>query len=85
MKVTAILFFIISKLTFSIEAIDIPVIGILTQETYWSEFRNSTHSNNTYIAASYVKAIESSGGRVVPVFTNRTITYYMYVKSDLLM
>uniref|UniRef100_A0A2H8TKB7 folate gamma-glutamyl hydrolase n=1 Tax=Melanaphis sacchari TaxID=742174 RepID=A0A2H8TKB7_9HEMI len=56
-----------------------PVIGILAQEVYWSSFKNLRPSNYTYIAASYVKAIEASGGRVVPVFTNRTTEYYKNV------
>ncbi|XP_022168636.1 gamma-glutamyl hydrolase A-like, partial [Myzus persicae] len=54
-----------------------PVIGILTQEVYWSSFKNLVPLNNSYIAASYVKSIEASGGQVVPVFTNRTTEYYM--------
>jgi len=38
-----------------------PVIGVVTEPT-------STHGNSTsYIAASYVKWIESAGGRVVPL------------------
>ncbi|CAH1722376.1 unnamed protein product [Aphis gossypii] len=56
-----------------------PVIGILTQEVYWSSFNNLKPSNYSYIAASYVKAIEASGGRVVPVFTNRTTEYYINI------
>ncbi|NP_001192053.1 gamma-glutamyl hydrolase-like precursor [Acyrthosiphon pisum] len=56
-----------------------PVIGILTQEVYWSYLNHLKPYNNSYIAASYVKAIEASGGRVVPVFTNRTTEYYMDV------
>lgn len=59
-----------------------PVIGILTQEIYWSSFRNHSLPYKTYIAASYVKAIESSGGRVVPVFTNKTSKYYVYVVNN---
>lgn len=55
-----------------------PVIGILTQEIYWSAFKDYLPSYKSYVAASYVKAIESSGGRVVPVFTNRTYKYYGY-------
>ncbi|XP_060869860.1 gamma-glutamyl hydrolase A-like [Metopolophium dirhodum] len=69
---TLILSFV-TKLTYCNER---PVIGILTQEVYWSTFKNVIPFNNSYIAASYVKAIEASGGRVVPVFTNRTTEYY---------
>ncbi|XP_015365718.1 PREDICTED: gamma-glutamyl hydrolase B-like [Diuraphis noxia] len=70
---TLILSFVI-KLTICNER---PVIGILTQEVYWSGFRKSVPLNSSYIAASYVKSIEASGGRVVPVFTNRTTKYYI--------
>jgi len=59
-----------------------PVIGILTQEVYWSSLKNITPFNNSYIAASYVKAIEASGGRAIPVFTNRTTEYYVYVTTE---
>jgi len=57
---------------------------ILTQEIYWSRFKNVVPFKNSYIiAASYVKEIEASGGRVVPVFSNRTTEYYMYVTVKL--
>jgi len=69
----------VTKLTICNER---PVIGVLTQEVYWSSFKNLKPSNYSYIAASYVKAIEASGGRVVPVFTNRTTEYYMYVTAE---
>lgn len=72
-----LLLFFSTKLIFCTED---PVIGILAQETYWSDIRQTTSLNSTYIAASYVKAIEASGGRVIPVFTNRTTEYYAYVK-----
>lgn len=71
-----LILFFSTKLTFCTET---PVIGILAQETYWSDFCQTTSLNSTYIVASYVKAIEASGGRVVPVFTNRTTEYYAYV------
>jgi len=59
---------------------DGPVIGVLTQDIYWSSFRHYKPSSlstfNSYVAASYVKAIEASGGRVVPVFNNKSTEYY---------
>lgn len=58
-----------------------PVIGILTQDIYKSNFRQLKPLSYSYIAASYVKAIEASGGQVIPVFTNKTIEYYEYVKT----
>lgn len=69
---TVILSFV-TKLTICNES---PVIGILTQTVTSSSFRNTRPSNSSYLAASYVKAIEASGGRVVPIFTNRTTEYY---------
>lgn len=41
-----------------------PIIGILTQP--------GPQSNQQYIAASYVKYLESAGARVVPIFYNQT-------------
>lgn len=52
-----------------------PIIGILAQEIpkhYLPFF--PAYSN--FIAASYVKAVESSGARVVPVVVNKTESYY---------
>ncbi|XP_030611820.1 gamma-glutamyl hydrolase [Archocentrus centrarchus] len=50
---------------------DKPIIGVLAQEVY------SPKPNQTaYIAASYVKFLESAGARVVPVMINRTLEEY---------
>lgn len=62
-----------------------PVVGILTQDAYWSRFRNFGPEKRSYIAASYVKSIEASGGQVVPVFTNRTAEYYEYLHTSINM
>lgn len=51
-----------------------PVIGILVQD-YLGDFK-SYRLNRTFIAATYVKFIESSGGRVVPIHTDQSMTYY---------
>jgi len=45
-----------------------PIVGILTQPTDGV----LTQFGSSYIAASYVKYIESAGGRVVPIFHNST-------------
>jgi len=74
---TSILSFV-TKVTICNEG---PVIGILTQEVYWSHFKNVKPYIKSYIATSYVQSIEASGGRVVPVFTNRTTKYYMCVTT----
>ncbi|XP_078136573.1 gamma-glutamyl hydrolase isoform X2 [Sander vitreus] len=50
---------------------DRPIIGVLAQEVY------SPKPNQTaYIAASYVKFLESAGARVVPVMINQTLEEY---------
>ena len=56
---------------------DRPIIGILAQECqpYFSEELCST----SYIAASYVKYIESAGARVVPVLINQPEEYYQTI------
>ncbi|XP_060730192.1 gamma-glutamyl hydrolase [Tachysurus vachellii] len=50
---------------------DSPIIGVLAQEV-----RTPTPGKNTYIAASYVKYLESAGARVVPVMINKTEEEY---------
>ncbi|KAM9332179.1 gamma-glutamyl hydrolase-like [Pholidichthys leucotaenia] len=50
---------------------DNPIIGVLAQEVY-SPVPNQT----AYIAASYVKFLESAGARVVPVMINQTPEEY---------
>ena len=42
-----------------------PIVGVLTQPT-------SSAEGTSYIAASYVKYLESAGARVVPIFHNAT-------------
>ncbi|XP_076828576.1 gamma-glutamyl hydrolase [Brachyhypopomus gauderio] len=51
-----------------------PVIGILAQEWY-----TPTPGKNAYIAASYVKYLESAGARVVPVMIHRSEEYYTQI------
>ncbi|XP_059900471.1 gamma-glutamyl hydrolase-like isoform X1 [Gadus macrocephalus] len=57
---------------------DAPVIGILSQESY-SPPPNVT----SYIAASYVKYLESAGARVVPVRINQTLEQYKSLFNSL--
>ena len=44
-----------------------PIVGVLTQPLNTEVGNSSAPSNLTYIAASYVKFLESAGARVVPV------------------
>uniref|UniRef100_A0A1B6EFZ1 folate gamma-glutamyl hydrolase n=1 Tax=Clastoptera arizonana TaxID=38151 RepID=A0A1B6EFZ1_9HEMI len=46
-----------------------PILGVLAQE-----FRLSR--GKSFVPAAYVKAVEASGARVVPIFINRTFEYY---------
>ncbi|XP_069816101.1 gamma-glutamyl hydrolase [Dendropsophus ebraccatus] len=46
---------------------DRPVIGIIAQETH---FENLVYLGHSYIAASYVKTLESAGARVIPIRIN---------------
>ncbi len=49
---------------------DRPIIGILSQEL--SDILPPSIKGDSYIAASYIKYIESAGARVVPILTNFT-------------
>ncbi|XP_026071305.1 gamma-glutamyl hydrolase-like [Carassius auratus] len=48
-----------------------PIIGVLAQEV-----RSPKPHRNSYIAASYVKFLESAGARVVPVMINKSDDEY---------
>lgn len=50
---------------------DKPVIGVLAQEA-----RSPLPNQTAYIAASYVKFLESAGARVVPVMIDQTLEEY---------
>ena len=51
-----------------------PIIGILAQECM--PYFSAEICDTSYIAASYVKFIESAGARVVPVLINQPEEYY---------
>ncbi|CAA9994557.1 unnamed protein product, partial [Nesidiocoris tenuis] len=51
-----------------------PIIGILAEEYF--ENKNSQAPNGSHIVASYVKMVESSGARVVPIFIGKDLAYY---------
>ncbi|OXB72425.1 UNVERIFIED_CONTAM: hypothetical protein H355_015660 [Colinus virginianus] len=44
-----------------------PIVGILSQECHFDEFHKF---GSSYIAASYVKFLESAGARIVPIRLN---------------
>nr|XP_040023061.1 uncharacterized protein LOC120811609 isoform X2 [Gasterosteus aculeatus aculeatus] len=55
-----------------------PVIGILAQE-----IRVPKPNQTTYVAASYVKFLESGGARVVPVMLDQTLEEYKRVFNSI--
>ena len=54
-----------------------PIIGILAQEC--QPYFPVEICSTSYIAASYVKYIESAGARVVPVLINQPEEYYRII------
>ncbi|XP_069076349.1 gamma-glutamyl hydrolase isoform X2 [Pleurodeles waltl] len=52
---------------------DRPIIGVLAQETH---FGHLYHYGKSYIAASYIKTLETAGARVVPIRINLTEAEY---------
>ncbi|XP_063307434.1 gamma-glutamyl hydrolase-like [Pelobates fuscus] len=57
-----------------------PIIGILTQETIFEEWE--LHGSS-YIAASYVKSIESAGARVIPIMINLPEEEYVKIFNSI--
>ncbi|KRT81317.1 Peptidase, partial [Oryctes borbonicus] len=57
-------------------ATDVPIIGILSQETYSVNHLFPGINYQSFIAASYVKHLESAGARVVPIMIGRNKDYY---------
>ena len=53
-----------------------PIIGIVAQD-YWLD------ADKAFIAASYVKWIESAGGRVVPILKSKSDSYYESLLNNL--
>ncbi|KAL4635213.1 gamma-glutamyl hydrolase-like [Arapaima gigas] len=57
---------------------DEPIIGVLAQE-----LRSASSPGTSYIAASYIKFLESAGARVVPVKINQTQEEYESLFSSI--
>ncbi|XP_049818768.1 gamma-glutamyl hydrolase-like isoform X3 [Aethina tumida] len=64
---------------FDINKNDTPIIGILSQETYSVRKYLEDDAVSSFIAASYVKYVESAGGRVVPIWIGQREEYYQRV------
>lgn len=61
-------------------ASDRPIVGVVSLELT-GILKTKFPLHDAYIAASYVKAIESSGGRVVPIKIGQSEEYYRSVPS----
>uniref|UniRef100_A0A224XK60 folate gamma-glutamyl hydrolase n=1 Tax=Panstrongylus lignarius TaxID=156445 RepID=A0A224XK60_9HEMI len=57
------------------ESTERPIIGILAQETS-PPIKRHFPGYSSYISAAYVKGVESSGARVVPIFIGKDESYY---------
>ncbi|KAJ9577323.1 hypothetical protein L9F63_006106, partial [Diploptera punctata] len=68
-----------------------PIIGILTHELsykYPLDLSNPMEkkyngNHRSYIAASYVKFVEAAGARVIPIWINRSESYYKKIMSSI--
>ncbi|KAK3917519.1 Gamma-glutamyl hydrolase A [Frankliniella fusca] len=60
---------------------DRPIVGILSQEL--STNRSDWKTYKSFIPASYIKYVESAGARVVPIWINKTRSYYENMMSKL--
>ncbi|XP_073984569.1 gamma-glutamyl hydrolase-like isoform X2 [Rhodnius prolixus] len=61
--------------TTKVEANERPIIGILAQETS-PPIKRHFPGYSSYISAAYVKGVESSGARAVPIFIGQNESYY---------
>ncbi|XP_026731422.1 gamma-glutamyl hydrolase A-like [Trichoplusia ni] len=56
---------------------DRPIIGVLSQEqSFYLHSKFPEENYTSYIAASYVKDVEASGARVVPILIGKDRAYY---------
>ncbi|XP_013172012.1 PREDICTED: gamma-glutamyl hydrolase A-like [Papilio xuthus] len=61
-----------------------PIIGVLSQEqSFYLHGKYPEENYTSYIAASYVKDIEASGARVVPILIGKDRQYYRDIMSKL--
>ena len=61
-----------------------PIVGILAQDIDTTKLTSMKNSNyKSYIAASYVKFVESGGARVVPVLINQPEEYYRMIFNSI--
>ncbi|XP_073947292.1 gamma-glutamyl hydrolase A-like isoform X2 [Choristoneura fumiferana] len=61
-----------------------PIIGVLSQEqSFYLHGKYPEENFTSYIAASYVKDVESAGARVVPIMIGKDRSYYKEILSKL--
>lgn len=60
-----------------------PIIGIMAQELSQTFEKLYAPEFDSYIAASYVKFIESSGSRVVPIQVGKPKEYYQNLMKNI--
>ncbi|KAF2880123.1 hypothetical protein ILUMI_26058 [Ignelater luminosus] len=68
--------------SFTASYTDVPIIGILSQETYSVQHLFPNEKYDSFIAASYVKLLESAGARVVPILIGQEKDYYKYIVQN---
>lgn len=61
---------------------DRPIVGILSQELPLNGIPPEWKKYKSFIPASYVKYMESAGARVVPIWINKTQSYYENIMSQ---
>ncbi|KAM3966326.1 gamma-glutamyl hydrolase A [Aphomia sociella] len=63
---------------------DRPIIGVLSQEqSFYLHSKYPEENYTSYIAASYVKDVEASGARVVPILIGKDREYYREILSKI--
>lgn len=84
LNLTSLLLFLACVSSSELPINNSPVIGILAQEyNHHAAFVRAFPNHRSYIAASYVKGVESSGARVVPIFIGQTREYYAQILSHI--
>uniref|UniRef100_A0A1B6HVS5 folate gamma-glutamyl hydrolase n=3 Tax=Homalodisca liturata TaxID=320908 RepID=A0A1B6HVS5_9HEMI len=61
---------------------DRPIVGVLSQEL-GEEAKSKYPGKTSFIPASYVKALEASGARVVPILIQQSEDYYKHIMSSI--
>lgn len=78
LSVFSIVALCLTALTSYASATNRPIIGVLAQEMprHYARKFHLVNNASTYIPASYVKQVEASGARIVPIFIKQSLQYY---------